>query len=146
MGSEEERERYEELLQELRVMLPGVEVLFAFLLTSAFANRFQDLDSLGRTLFTVALGDLGAHRAASARSRRLAPVLGYRASAAGTAGYPIPDARFCDSRRQHVRRALRGRPIHLLHEHGVADGRPRGAGLVGAVVRVPQVVEATLTP
>lgn len=55
MGSEEERERYEELLQELRVMLPGVEVLFAFLLTSAFANRFQELDSLGRTLFTVAL-------------------------------------------------------------------------------------------
>lgn len=55
MGASEERERYEELLQEMRVMLPGVEVLFAFLLTSVFAQRFQELDSLGRTLFVVAL-------------------------------------------------------------------------------------------
>ncbi len=35
-SQEEERERYGELLQELRVMIPGVEVLFAFLLTSVF--------------------------------------------------------------------------------------------------------------
>ncbi len=54
-SADDERDRYEELLQELRVMLPGVEVLFAFLLTAVFANRFQDLDPLGRTLFAVAL-------------------------------------------------------------------------------------------
>lgn len=53
--SEADRERYEELLQELRVMLPGVEVLFAFLLTAVFANRFSDLDQLGRVLFAVSL-------------------------------------------------------------------------------------------
>lgn len=52
---DEDRTRYEELLQELRVMLPGVEVLFAFLLTSVFANRFEDLDRLGRSLFIVSL-------------------------------------------------------------------------------------------
>lgn len=53
--TEADRERYEELLQELRVMLPGVEVLFAFLLTAVFANRFSDLDHFGRVLFAVSL-------------------------------------------------------------------------------------------
>lgn len=50
-----DRERYEELLQELRVMLPGVEVLFAFLLTAVFANRFSDLDEVGRVVFAISL-------------------------------------------------------------------------------------------
>lgn len=50
-----ERRRYEELLQELRVMLPGVEILFAFLLSAVFASRFTELDDLGKTLFGVAL-------------------------------------------------------------------------------------------
>lgn len=50
-----ERERYDELLQELRVMLPGVEVLFAFLLTAVFADRFSDLDQFGRVLFATSL-------------------------------------------------------------------------------------------
>jgi hypothetical protein len=40
-------ERYDrnlsELLQELRVALPGVQVLFAFLLTVPFAQRFSDV-------------------------------------------------------------------------------------------------------
>lgn len=54
-NTETERARYEELLQELRVMLPGVEVLFAFLLTAVFAQRFQELDGSGRFLFAVAL-------------------------------------------------------------------------------------------
>lgn len=36
-------------------MLPGIEVLFAFLLTAVFAQRFQDLDDPGRFLFAVAL-------------------------------------------------------------------------------------------
>lgn len=53
--AEEERDRYEELLQELRVMLPGVEVLFAFMLTAVFASRFPELDRLGRILFSIAL-------------------------------------------------------------------------------------------
>jgi hypothetical protein len=33
-----------ELLNELRVALPGVQVLFAFLLTIPFAQRFGQLD------------------------------------------------------------------------------------------------------
>lgn len=53
--SRAERDRYEELLQELRVMLPGVEVLFAFLLTAVFAERFQDLDRLGLVVFISSL-------------------------------------------------------------------------------------------
>jgi Family of unknown function (DUF6328) len=37
---EELRQRYYGLLQELRVVLPGVQVLLAFLLTAPFAQRF----------------------------------------------------------------------------------------------------------
>jgi MFS family permease len=52
---EELRTRYYGLLQELRVILPGVQVLLAFLLTAPFAQRFEDLDDRGRTLYAVAL-------------------------------------------------------------------------------------------
>ena len=45
---EELRTRYQMLLQELRVVLPGVQVLMAFLQTAPFAQRFGDLDDLGR--------------------------------------------------------------------------------------------------
>lgn len=44
-----------ELLQELRVLLPGVQVLFAFLLTAPFANRFGDLSDVEKALFLTAL-------------------------------------------------------------------------------------------
>jgi Family of unknown function (DUF6328) len=40
-----------ELLQELRVMLPGVQVLFAFLLTVPFSARFGDVTSLQQAVF-----------------------------------------------------------------------------------------------
>lgn len=52
---EELRERYRELLEELRVIIPGVQVLFAFLLTVPFAARFDQLDDFGRVVFTGAL-------------------------------------------------------------------------------------------
>jgi hypothetical protein len=52
---EELRDRYYGLLQELRVVLPGVQVLVAFLLTAPFAAGFSDLDNVGRGLFGVAL-------------------------------------------------------------------------------------------
>jgi amino acid transporter len=42
-----------ELLQEMRVMLPGIEVIFAFLLTVPFTARFTELTSLQRTAFFV---------------------------------------------------------------------------------------------
>jgi hypothetical protein len=53
--SDEERSRYRELLEELRTILPGVQVLFAFLLTAPFSRRFTELDEFGRDLYGVAL-------------------------------------------------------------------------------------------
>ncbi len=52
---EELRRRYYGLLQELRILLPGVQVLVAFLLTAPFAQRFSELDSLGRGAYGVSL-------------------------------------------------------------------------------------------
>jgi hypothetical protein len=59
MPSESKPERLDrelgELLQELRVVLPGVQVLFAFLLTVPFSNRFTGLTSSEKGLFLAAL-------------------------------------------------------------------------------------------
>jgi Kef-type K+ transport system membrane component KefB len=54
--SNEERHNREliELLNELRVALPGVQVLFAFLLAVPFANGFPKLSPLDRDVFFVA--------------------------------------------------------------------------------------------
>ena len=43
-----------ELLNELRVALPGVQVLFAFLLAVPFSNGFAKLGKLDRDIFFVA--------------------------------------------------------------------------------------------
>lgn len=43
-----------ELLNELRVALPGVQVLFAFLLAVPFANGFPKLGPTGRDVFFAA--------------------------------------------------------------------------------------------
>lgn len=54
--SAEERHNREliELLNELRVALPGVQVLFAFLLAVPFANGFPKLSPTGRDVFFAA--------------------------------------------------------------------------------------------
>ena len=44
-----------ELLNELRVALPGVQVLFAFLLTVPFTNRFQQVNDLQKNMYLLAL-------------------------------------------------------------------------------------------
>ena len=44
-----------ELLNELRVALPGVQILFAFLLTVPFAQGFQRITVTQRTLFYASL-------------------------------------------------------------------------------------------
>src|SRR5919199_4915234 len=44
-----------ELLQELRIVIPGVQVLFAFLLTVPFSQGFSKLDSLQRGVFFATL-------------------------------------------------------------------------------------------
>jgi Family of unknown function (DUF6328) len=55
----DEHERTErqmaELLQELRVALPGVQILFAFLLTVPFAQGFERVDDFQRNLFFATL-------------------------------------------------------------------------------------------
>jgi hypothetical protein len=55
MHQEELRQRYYGLLQELRVLLPGVTVLVAFLLTAPFNSRFNELDDVERAAFSVSL-------------------------------------------------------------------------------------------
>src|SRR5690349_4527084 len=45
----------DQLLQELRVALPGVQVLFAFLLVVPFNARFNEVTSRERLLYGVAL-------------------------------------------------------------------------------------------
>ena len=78
---EEERQRYSELLGELRTVIPGVQVLFAFLLTVPFSSRFAEVDRLGKMLFTVSLmavaaatmlllGPAAYHRLADQQDRR----------------------------------------------------------------------------
>jgi predicted membrane channel-forming protein YqfA (hemolysin III family) len=56
---ESEKERLdrnlEELLQELRVALPGVQVLFAFLLVVPFSQGFADITNFQRTVYFVTL-------------------------------------------------------------------------------------------
>jgi hypothetical protein len=44
-----------ELLQELRVAQTGVQILFAFLLTLSFTERFVRIDSTQRTIYVVTL-------------------------------------------------------------------------------------------
>jgi hypothetical protein len=59
MAEENKKQRVDreliELLNELRVALPGVQVLFAFLLTVPFAQRFAGASALQRAVFFVAL-------------------------------------------------------------------------------------------
>jgi hypothetical protein len=44
-----------ELLNELRVILPGIQVLFAFLLTVPFSQRFSSISTSQRNLYFVAV-------------------------------------------------------------------------------------------
>ena len=44
-----------ELLNELRVVIPGVQVLFAFLLTVPFTNRFTRVNDLQQDAYLTAL-------------------------------------------------------------------------------------------
>jgi hypothetical protein len=56
MNEEDKRDRQMlELLNELRVALPGVQILFAFLLTVPFAQGFQRVTSTQKTLFYATL-------------------------------------------------------------------------------------------
>jgi Family of unknown function (DUF6328) len=59
MAEESKKERLNrelmELLQELRVVIPGVQVLLAFLLTAPFQQRFADLPGSMRNAFFASI-------------------------------------------------------------------------------------------
>jgi Family of unknown function (DUF6328) len=54
-GTEDEKERFDrkliEMLNELRVALPGVQVLFAFLLTLPFTSGWPDVSELQKDVY-----------------------------------------------------------------------------------------------
>lgn len=52
---EELRTRYYALLQENRVLLPGVQILVAFLVTVPFNGRFVELDQVGEVMWAMSL-------------------------------------------------------------------------------------------
>ena len=58
-GEPSERERLdknlEQLMTELRVAMPGVQILFAFLLSVPFTQRFGDVTSFQRDVYLVSL-------------------------------------------------------------------------------------------
>jgi putative flippase GtrA len=64
---------YNELLQELRVAQAGVQILFAFLLTLAFTQRFTETSSFQRGTYVVTL-----LFAAGAAALLIAPVAFHR--------------------------------------------------------------------
>ncbi|MFJ4224550.1 DUF6328 family protein [Microbacterium sp. NPDC089695] len=72
---------WDELLQELRVMQTGTQILTGFLLAVAFQPRFEDLDLFQRDVYVVlvglaalatilALAPVGMHRALFGRGRK----------------------------------------------------------------------------
>lgn len=108
---EELRRRYYGLMQELRVILPGVQVLLAFLLTAPFAQRFEDLDDLGRLAFGLAtvtallsalclLAPVVSHRVGERTARRARLRWGVRLTLAGLAflGSSLVTALWCVAR------------------------------------------------
>ncbi|AJT42202.1 DUF6328 family protein [Psychromicrobium lacuslunae] len=50
-GDEKSDRNWLELLQELRVLQTGVQIIGGFLLTLPFQSKFSELDSAGRTLY-----------------------------------------------------------------------------------------------
>lgn len=58
--AEQLRREHEELFHELRAVIPGAEVLFAFLLTVAFSQRMDTLTSTQRGVYYGTLLSAGA--------------------------------------------------------------------------------------
>ncbi len=79
--ADEQRDRYRELLEETRTVMPGTQVLFAFLLTAAFSTSFKDLDLLAKRAYAAAL-----LLAAVAAITLMAPTAFHRISDPGTRG------------------------------------------------------------
>lgn len=64
---------FAELLQELRVVFTGVQILFGFLLTMSLSERFKELDAMQHALFVATLAG-----AAASSTLIVAPVAAHR--------------------------------------------------------------------
>lgn len=93
---DELRQRYKRLLEETRVLLPGVQLFAAFLFTVPFTPRFDELDELGRRAYGVAIGaailavvlltsPIAFHRVAERTARSARLVWGIRTTLAALA-------------------------------------------------------------
>lgn len=75
-------EEFRSLLEGLRTSLPGVQVLFAFLLTAPLSGRFDELDQHDKVAFSVAFYSAGIASvlliAPSVHQRVRAPFTGLR--------------------------------------------------------------------
>src|SRR2546423_597692 len=139
--SEEERadRNLGELLQELRVAGLGVQVLFGFLLSLPFTNRFTHLSPGQRNLYlgTIVL-------AAVATALLLGPVAGPAAPGAAGSGWAGPTGRRPRRRAQPTRRlapcvaACRAAPastpspaasMKLTRSRSATSGRPADASV-----------------
>ena len=71
--SESSRERLDrnldQLMTELRVAMPGVQILFAFLLSVPFTQRFGDVTSFQRDVYLVSLVAAGVRDRVPHRAR-----------------------------------------------------------------------------
>ena len=142
---ESEKERLDrnllELLNELRVALPGVQVLFAFLLTVPFTQRFSTLTStqekvyyatlLLTTVSTVLLIAPSAHHRINFRQQDKAYIV-FLANRLTIAGLALPGARDVRCDVPDHRCAVR------LHRDGRRGGR-RAARVRDPLVRDPDL-------
>ena len=143
--NESEEERLDrnllELLNELRVALPGVQVLFAFLLTVPFTQRFTTLTAtqeevyyatlLLTTASAVLLIAPSAHHRINFRQQDKAYIV-FLANKLTIVGLGVPGARHVRSGVPDHRCAVR------LDRHGDRDGR-RVARVRDALVRGPDL-------
>lgn len=81
-GDSDVDERFRALLEGIRTTLPGVQVLFAFLLTAPLQSGFIELTKVGQTSFAIAFYASGLASvlliAPSVHQRFRAPVSGLR--------------------------------------------------------------------
>lgn len=95
---DELRTRYYSLLQENRVLLPGVQILVAFLVTVPFNQRFEKLDDTGERAWLAALtigclaivclmSPIVFHRVGNRTSRSARLMWGIRTQRAGVAAF-----------------------------------------------------------
>jgi len=117
-----------ELLTELRVALPGVQVLFAFLLTVPFTNRFTELSRLNRDAYFVAFMSSDAYFVA------------FMSSAAASAFLIAPSA----YHRLRWRQGDRERMLRVSNQLAIAGIASLAVGITAVVFLITALLYGTL--